>query len=64
MARPLVSLLAPGPDNACKHASAACRQRLIFVGRKKRKKEKGRKRIIRGKWIKKKMLKKYRVVFV
>ena len=24
-----------GPNNACKHASAACRQGLSFVGRKR-----------------------------
>ena len=38
----------PGPDNACKHASAACRQGLIFVGRKgieKKKKKKKYQRI-------------------
>ena len=29
-----------GPDNACKHASAACRQGPIFVGRKGRENKK------------------------
>ena len=28
-----------GPDNACKHASAACRQGLTFVARKRGKTE-------------------------
>ena len=37
--------ISAGPDNACKHASAACRQGPIFVGRKEGSRKKMKKRL-------------------
>ena len=39
-----------GPDNACKHASAACRQEPNFVGRKKGGKQKKKTKRKGKKW--------------